>query len=493
MLTSFLESFLSQYGLLSFLIFYLLLNINLYDKVHENYLWSFVNKYISEIKSIVIIGLPIFGSQTSYMLMGVTDTIVAGRANTTDLAALAIGNSIFNPLWFALSGVLFAVTPIVAQLFGAKKFNQIEDKIRQILWMALMVGLALSLILINIGPIIKLLPIDLEVSAITSEYLRAIAIGAVFMGLFTCLRCFSEGMTLTLPVFYVAFTGMLINIPLDIILVNGLFGFPKLGGVGCGYATSLIAIIQTIAISILIMKSKLYKDVRIFKSITLPKLETFKEVFKLGIPIGFGIFIELSMFSGAALIISALGVGVIASHTIAINITSVFFMLPLAFGLATATRVGNLIGEQRLLDAEFSTRSSLLLCFVIAIITTITIYTFREFLVSLYTNDPQVIALGVSLLLYAAIFQIPDGVQMSAVGSLRGFKDTFVPMILILISYWVIALPAGFVMTYGIIGPKLGAAGMWIGMILGLSVFCLLGILRLKKVVGANLKTSATL
>ena len=176
MLTSFLESFLSQYGLLSFLIFYLLLNINLYDKVHENYLWSFVNKYISEIKSIVIIGLPIFGSQTSYMLMGVTDTIVAGRANTTDLAALAIGNSIFNPLWFALSGVLFAVTPIVAQLFGAKKFNQIEDKVRQILWMALMVGLALSLILINIGPIIKLLPIDLEVSVITSEYLRAIAI-----------------------------------------------------------------------------------------------------------------------------------------------------------------------------------------------------------------------------------------------------------------------------------------------------------------------------
>ena len=170
MLTSFLESFLSQYGLLSFLIFYLLLNINLYDKVHENYLWSFVNKYISEIKSIVIIGLPIFGSQTSYMLMGVTDTIVAGRANTTDLAALAIGNSIFNPLWFALSGVLFAVTPIVAQLFGAKKFNQIEDKVRQILWMALMVGLALSLILINIGPIIKLLPIDLEVSVITSEY-----------------------------------------------------------------------------------------------------------------------------------------------------------------------------------------------------------------------------------------------------------------------------------------------------------------------------------
>ena len=130
-----------------------------------------MNKYISEIKSIVIIGLPIFGSQTSYMLMGVTDTIVAGRANTTDLAALAIGNSIFNPLWFALSGVLFAVDTYCCAIIWSEKFNQIEDKVRQILWMALMVGLALSLILINIGPIIKLLPIDLEVSVITSEYL----------------------------------------------------------------------------------------------------------------------------------------------------------------------------------------------------------------------------------------------------------------------------------------------------------------------------------
>ena len=451
-----------------------------------------MKKYISEIKNIVIIGLPIFGSQTSYMLMGVTDTIVAGRANTTDLAALAIGNSIFNPLWFALSGVLFAVTPIVAQLFGAKNFIEIENKVRQILWMSLVVGLVLSIILVNIGPLIKLLPIDLEVSVITSEYLKALAIGAVFMGLFTCLRCFSEGMTLTLPVFYVAFTGMLINIPLDIILVNGLFGFPKLGGVGCGYATSLIAIFQTIAISVLIIKSQKYKKVRIFKAIKLPKMETIKEVFKLGIPIGFGIFIELSMFSGAALIISALGVGVIASHTIAINITSTFFMLPLAFGLATATRVGNLIGEERLLDAKFSAGSSLLLCFMIAIVTTATIFIFREFLVSLYTSDPEVIALGVSLLLYAAIFQIPDGVQMSAVGSLRGFKDTFVPMILILISYWLIALPAGFFMTYGVIGPKLGASGMWIGMILGLTVFCFLGIIRLKRVIDTNLKTVMT-
>jgi Na+-driven multidrug efflux pump len=197
--------------------FYLLLNITLYDKVHENYLWSFVNKYISDIKSIVIIGLPIFALQTSYMLMGVTNTIVARKTNTTHLAALSIRNSIFNPLWFALTGVLFAVTPIVAQLFGAKKFNQIEDKVRQILWMALMVGLALSLILINIGPIITLLPIDLEVSVITSKYLRAIAIRAVFMVLFTCLTRFNDGMTFTLPVVYVAFTGMLINIPLDII------------------------------------------------------------------------------------------------------------------------------------------------------------------------------------------------------------------------------------------------------------------------------------
>ena len=440
-----------------------------------------MNKYISEIKSIVIIGLPIFGSQTSYMLMGVTDTIVAGRANTTDLAALAIGNSIFNPLWFALSGVLFAVTPIVAQLFGAKKFNQIEDKVRQILWMALMVGLALSLILINIGPIIKLLPIDLEVSVITSEYLRAIAIGAVFMGLFTCLRCFSEGMTLTLPVFYVAFTGMLINIPLDIILVNGLFGFPKLGGVGCGYATSLIAIFQTIAISVLIMKSKLYKNVRIFKSITLPKLETFKEVFKLGIPIGFGIFIELSMFSGAGIILGRFGSEVIAANGIALTIGGLFFMVPLSIGNAAAVRVGNNVGAKNLKGAKYSSYFSLRLATVCALIMSLTIIVNAEFLSGLLNSNPKVVSLAVILLGFAAFFQVADGLAMASIGSLRGYKDTFGPMKILAVSYWGVGLPVGIMLSItNLITEQMGAVGMWAGMAFGLLVAAVLMVRRVR-------------
>ena len=182
------------------------------------------------------------------MLMGVTDTIVAGRANTTDLAALAVGNAIYSPLWFALSGILFAVTPIVAQLYGARDFNEIGNKIRQILWLSCGIGILLMIILLNVGPIFQIMPIESEVSNITINYLKAISIGALSMSIFTCLRCFSEGMTLTMPVFFIAFSGMLLNIPLDIILVNGLYGFPKLGGVGCGIATSVVSLFMTISI-----------------------------------------------------------------------------------------------------------------------------------------------------------------------------------------------------------------------------------------------------
>ncbi len=417
------------------------------------------------------------------MLMGVTDTIVAGRANTTDLAALAVGNAIYSPLWFALSGILFAVTPIVAQLYGARDFYEIGNKIRQILWLSCGIGILLMIILLNIGPIFQIMPIESEVSNITINYLKAISIGALSMSIFTCLRCFSEGMTLTMPVFFIAFSGMLLNIPLDIILVNGLYGFPKLGGVGCGIATSVVSLFMTISMITLIIFSKNYKKVKLFNKFTFTTAKTFFEFFKLGTPIGFGIFIELSMFSGAAIIISALGKDILASHTVAINITSLFFMLPLAFGLATATRVGNLIGEKDLSQAKFSSKASMLLCSIIALLTTFVIFNFRNDLVALFTTDAVVISLGASLLIFAAIFQLPDAVQISAVGSLRGFKDTFAPMILILISYWIIALPLGYAMTFGLIGDPQGAQGMWIGMIIGLSVFCLLGILRLNYVI----------
>jgi len=445
-------------------------------------------KYFFEFKQLIRIGIPIFGSQLSYALMGTTDTIIAGRASANDLAGLAVGTAFSNTIWFFFTGIIFAVTPIVAQLYGAKKFLEIGQKLREILWVAAGLGLLMAFIFFNMDIIINLLPIKSSITSITIDYLKAVSIGWFFVTIFTCLRCYSEGMTFTKPVFYIAFSGMLLNIPLDLIFVYGWFGAPKLGGVGCGIATTIVSFLMMVSILVYISFSKNYKRTQPFSKFSKPSLDTTKEVLKLGLPIGLGIFIELSMFSGAAIILSVLGEIVVASHSVAINIASLFFMVPLAIGLASSTRVGNLIGEKNPFQAKTAATSTIILCITGALINSIIILSFGSFIVGLYTTELPVLELAVSLILFAAIFQLPDGIQMGALGSLRGYKDTFIPMILLMISYWIFAMPIGYYLTNFGFGDPLGAKGMWFGMIIGLTIFSFLSIFRLRWIMKSYIK-----
>jgi MATE family multidrug resistance protein len=424
------------------------------------------------------------------MLMGTTDTIIAGRASPADLAGLGVGNSISMTVFMFISGVIFAVTPIVAQLYGAKKFKQIGQKLREVLWIALFLGILIAVLFMNMGFILNNLPIDKSITDISIKYLQAIALGFTFLTVFTCLRCYSEGMKLTVPVFVIAFCGMILNIPLDLMFVYGWFGAPKLGGVGCGIATTIVSFIMMVAMFFYIAISKNYKKTQPFSKFSWPSSSTTKEAVKLGVPIGLGIFIELSMFSGAGIILAVLGESIVASHYIAINIASLFFMIPLSIGLAAATRVGNLIGEENPIQAKTASHSTIYLCIIAALVNIAVILVFREFIVGIYTTDIIVFNLTVGLLIFAALFQLPDGIQMGALGSLRGYKDTFVPMILLFISYWIFALPVGYYLTNFGFGNPYGASGMWIGMIIGLSIFSILSILRLRWVTRKSLRFS---
>ena len=440
----------------------------------------FLKKLLKELKQLLKIGVPIFGSQISYMGMGVTDTIVAGQASALDLSGLAIGNALTMPIYFLFGGCLFAVTPIVAQLFGAKQYEMIGEKVRQILWLSIGIGVIGFFAYRNLSSLIPFFDIDPEIAVISDGYLKAMSYGFVANMIFTCLRCYSEGMGLTLPVFWIAFIGMLLNIPLDIIFVYGYFGIPPMGGVGCGIATSINVILGMMILVVVILRKKEYAKTKLFSQFSKPNKEATLEALKLGFPIGFGLFVELSMFSGAALIIGSLGAAVVGAHTVAINIASVFFMLPLSIGLAAATRIGNLVGEKNLTQAQYASYVTVLVCFAGACFNTVCIFTLRDSLVSLYSGDIEVISIAVNLLLFAAIFQIPDGLQMGALGSLRGYKDTFAPMLMLIVTYWFIALPVGYFLTYfGILGNPLGAAGIWIGMITGLVLFSTLIIPRL--------------
>jgi MATE family multidrug resistance protein len=412
--------------------------------------------------------------------MYTTDTIVSGRYGADELSGLVIANAFTFPIYMLFQGVMFGITPIVAQLYGAKEFTQIGEKMRQIFWVALSLAVLIFFIFLFISEILIFFPMDKGILGISISYLKAVSFGMFFYVLFRFLSSYSEGMTLTLPVFSVVFIGSLINIPLDIIFAFGYFGFPEMGSVGCGYATSLVSLMMLVSLGFIVTFSKKYKKTNLMKEFSGPSKETSLEIFKLGTPIGIGIFVEMSMFSGAAIIIGQLGEIILAGHAIAINIAGIVFMLPLAIGLAAATRIGNLIGEKRFIDAQYSSYTSVSLCLLGAFINMIILMTLKETLSSFYTTDILVLGVATHLLLFAAIFQIPDGIQMGSLGALRGYKDTFIPMIYLIISYWIFAIPFGYFLTNrGFNGP-LGAEGMWIGMILGLVIFSIFIFIRLR-------------
>ena len=167
------------------------------------------------------------------------------------------------------------------------------------------------------------------------------------------------------------------------------------------------------------------------------------------------------MYSGAAIILAPLGETVVSGHAVALNIASIVFMLPLAIGLAASTRVGNLLGEKRYIDARYSSKISLSLCFIGALLNMTLLITLGDKLISLYTMDLLVYSVASHLIIFAAIFQIPDGIGMGSLGALRGYKDTFMTMVFIIIAYWVFAIPFGYYLTYYGINQPMGESGMW--------------------------------
>ncbi len=394
------------------------------------------------------IGLPILGSQLVMYGMTTTDYIMAGYASSSDLAGVGLAAAIFNPAFFLSAGVMFGITPIIAQLYGAKDYALIKVKSRKFLWTALLVGVIFFIFLRSSGFIFDFLESERDMLEISTGYLSAISFGAIPMTIFQALRGYSEGITKTKVVFFLNLFAFLLNIPINYLFI---FYF-DLGGVGCGVATALVAWIILIIFFLITKFSKTYKKISLYGKFIWPDISSNIDLLKLGIPIIFGSFVELSMFS-----------------------------IPLSLGLCSAVRVGNLIGEKKLLQANYAANFSMRISFFLALINFLVIIFFHSFLVGLYTRDIDVAEIAVTLLMLAAIFQIPDAIGFSAIGSLRGHKDTFATMVIMIISYWLVALPLGMFLAFNSNGlfPD-GAQGIWIGMIFGIIVSAVLNSMRLR-------------
>lgn len=429
-----------------------------------------------EIKKLFQLMLPILVTQFAQAGLGLIDTIMAGHLSPTDLAAIAVGVGLWIPIMLLFSGIMIATTPLVAEANGARDFNNIPTIARQSLWMAFMLGILAMLVLQLMPFLLPLFGVPENLRPKAGLFLHAIGLGMPAVTMYAALRGYSEALGYPRPVTAISLLALLVLVPLNMIFMYGLGPIPALGSAGCGFATSILQWLMLIALAGYIYKGHAYRKTQVFSQWEKFNPVWAKRILKLGFPIGLAIFFEVSIFSTGAIILSPLGETVVAAHQIAISVTSQLFMIPMSLAIALTIRVGMYYGEKNWHAMRKVQHLGLITATVFAVLTMLVMWIFRSEIVAVYTRDLAVTHMALYLILFAIAYQLMDAWQVSAAGCLRGMQDTKGPMWITLLAYWVIAFPVGIYLARF---TSMGAAGVWTGLIVGLSVACVLLLLRL--------------
>ncbi|GAA4719856.1 MATE family efflux transporter [Brevibacillus fulvus] len=420
-----------------------------------------------KVRQFLLVLFPILVSQLALFAMTFFDTIMSGHASPTDLAGAAIGSSLWVPIQQGLSGILLSVTPIVAQMVGAKQKEQVPFTVLQALYLAVIIGLAVIVVgFFLLDPILGMMNLEADVQYIARHFLIGLSIGIVPMFMYTVLRCFIEALGWTRITMLITLLSLPINIVLNYGLIFGNLGFPRLGGVGAGYASGITYWCITLISIFVVLRGEAFAQYGIFSKWHRFSLQTWKELLKLGLPIGFSIFFEVSIFAAVTLLMSKFETITIAAHQSAINFASFIYTVPLSIAMALTIVVGFEVGAKRYRDARQYSYLGIGIAVSLALIFAVLLFLFTRQVASLYTTDPDVLALTQHFLLYSILFMVSDAVAAPVQGILRGYKDVTVTFVVALFSYWVIGLPLGFLLANY---TSFQAFGYWIGLIAGLA------------------------
>ncbi|MFP9230633.1 MATE family efflux transporter [Pectobacterium cacticida] len=441
-----------------------------------------MQQYLAEARKLLALAIPVIIAQVSQTSMGVVDTIMAGAYSATDMAAVAVGTSIWLPAILFGHGLLLALTPVVAQLNGSGRRERISHQVQQSFILAAVLSAITMWALYQGEFIINLMSADSpELAAKAIGYLHALLWGVPGYLFYQVLRCQCEGLSKTYPGMTIGFIGLVINIPINYIFIHGEFGMPELGGVGCGVATASVYWIMMLLMLIYTRHASWLRDIRRHRSAFRPDVAALKRQFNLGLPIALALLFEVTLFAVVALLVLPLGVVDVAGHQIALNFSSLMFVLPLSVGVATTIRVGHRLGEGSVDNARIASHTGIMTGIALATCTAIFTMLLREPIARLYNQDPQVVAMASHLMLFAAIYQISDAVQTIGSGVLRGYKDTRSIFYITFTAYWVLGLPSGYLLALtDMIVPQMGPAGFWCGFIIGLTASAIMMVTRIR-------------
>jgi MATE family multidrug resistance protein len=440
---------------------------------------AFSPRLMHDARAILRLGSPLLIANLSVAGMMLADTLMSGRLGGGALAAVAVGSSYYSVFMILGLGSMTALSPLVAHAYGAGRGEAVGAYARQAVW----VGLALAAVLLSglalVRPVLAYIGTDASVIPDAVGYVHAVSAGIPGMLGFHALRAVSEGLGRTRPMMVVGVLGLATNVAGNWVFMYGKFGMPALGAVGTGVATAIVQWVMCAAMVAHVARHPAYRPYRILGWPGRPDRARLGEIVRLGVPIGGSMIAEAALFAASGLLVSTLGAAVVAAHQVALNWAAFMFMAPVSVHSATTIHVGHALGRGDRAAARRAGFTGIGLCALLMFASALMLSFSSDSIAAFYTADPAVRAVAGQLLLLAAVFQVSDGLQVGAMGALRGFKDARVPLVITIGSYWVVGFPLAL---YGGIVRGGGPSGVWWGLIAGLTVSAALLNLRYARI-----------
>ena len=427
--------------------------------------------FFAQIVHTLSLFLPLFMGQLAATSMGVVDTVMAGAAGTLELSGVAIGSSIFWPSELFVVGMALAIHPLIANLVGNGQLYKVALRMQVATVCTLACAAIIGVIIMLVPLVYRMFPsVDQDMVNIGHGYLIAVGLAMPGFAMFNVLRAYWEGLGKTGPTLMFGCMALVLNIPLNYIFIFGHLGMPALGGVGCGVATALSIYFTVIGMLFYVKKSPAFAKVRIYQKWEPMSWSQCWSFLKLSLPLGIAGMIETLCFSLVAIMLSPFGPVVVASHTIAMNVSGLLAIVPIALSSTASIEVGEAMGTNSWSHARKRALSSTSLAVAFYVIGASVLFFMGEQIAALYSDDAEVLLLTPVLMMYCVVFFFPETLQVMAIGILRGFKDSRTIFLITIVAYWIVGMPIGYSLGYGYLGDALeGAEGFWLGFIFSLT------------------------
>ena len=437
-----------------------------------------------DVPQILHLATPILLGQLAVIAFGVIDTAMTARYSTDDLAALGMAASIFISIYVGLTGILSALNPIGGQLFGAGRFADIGEEVRQTLWLSIIMSLIGVGVLLNPGIFLDIGNVSPAIEEKARLYLQILAIGTPGTMIMRTFMAFHNAISKPKVITKLQVIGLCLKIPLNYVFIFGGFGISAMGAPGCALASVCVQWFWVISVGLLILLDKSYRPFGVFSKFSWPIWHRIWTLLKLGAPIGFSYLIEVTSFAFMALFIARFGTSVLAGHQIIANMGTVLYMIPLSLSIATMTVVSQHLGAKDAIKAEEVAWSSVVFTVGVSVSMGIIVWLLQDFLLDSYSPGEEARAMAKQLMIFIAIYQAADALQVTAAFILRGYRVAFWPMVIYAFSLWGVGLFGGYLMAFGLVPvPEFlnGASGFWFGNSISL-ILAAIGLLTLFKI-----------